>query len=536
VLSVDLFTRPPRHDVPTLETLLCEPEWFGLTTASPVQRAICRVSDGLPVGELATDPDVIAAFGGEQAVAALPRTRCAELVLLAAIRCGKSLICAAAGVRAALSCDVSICGPGDVPRVSIVSLDKNTALQTWNHVRGRIEKSPKLSAMLIGKPTAFALKLRHPSGIPIEICVVAGSRAAGTLVARWSAGVILDEAPRMLGEEDGVVNIDHARAAVAGRLLPGAQVFMPGSPWAPFGPVYDLYDKHFGKPSPHLVVVHATGPQMNPFVWTPAACEELKQRKPDAYETDCMARFLDPESGLFASWELEECRRDGPLEQPARTGRYYSAAIDPATRGNAWALVILECCGPRADGAMCYSVALAKQWVGSTSKPLSPQEVFGEMAAIMKPYGLTTAYTDQWAADALVELAAHSGLWLTPETVMGPLKLEMMMTLRGHVANRTIDLPPLLTLMRDLASVKKKVTQTGVQIVYPQTGDGRHCDFAPAVGLALRHPPRIPDADPLPQPGTYERAILDAMAAKEAARLEVEKRNRKASQRWGRRY
>jgi hypothetical protein len=527
VAAIDLFRRPSRLDVPTLETLLCDAEWFGLTTASPVQRAICRVIDGRPLLELAEDQDVIAAFGGPEAVAMLPRTRCAELLLLAAIRCGKSLLCAAAGVRAALSCNVSVCGPGEVPRVSIVSLDKDKALVTWQHVRGRIESSPHLAPMLVGEPTANALKLRHPTGRPIEICVVAGSRAAGSLVARWSAGVILDEAPRMVGEEDGVVNIDHARVAVAGRMLPGAQVFMPGSPWAPFGPVYKLFDEHFGKPSANIVVIHATGPQMNPHIWTPEACKELEQRSPDAYATDCMARFMDPESGLFASWELEACRRDGLLELPARPGHYYSAAIDPATRGNAWALVIIENTGAG------YRVMLARQWIGSTAKPLSPKTIFGEMAVIMQAYGLTAAHSDQWAADALVELAAHAGLWLSPETITGPLKLAHMTTLKAHVSQRTIELPPLLVLMRDLASVRKRVTQTGVTIVYPQTGDGRHCDFAPAIGLALAHPPRLPEAPALPVVGTEERARIDAEDAKERARLEVVKRQREDSQRYG---
>jgi hypothetical protein len=34
------------------EALLTSPEAFGLTTATPLQRAICRVSDGVPIGDL----------------------------------------------------------------------------------------------------------------------------------------------------------------------------------------------------------------------------------------------------------------------------------------------------------------------------------------------------------------------------------------------------------------------------------------------------------------------------------------------------
>lgn len=545
----DLFAPPPRLEtIPDLETLLTHPDWFGLTTATPVQRALCRVIHGVPLGDLVSDEDVLAAFGGHAAITSMPSSRCKELVLLAAIRCGKSLICAAASVHAALTCDVSVCGPGEMPRVSVMSLDKDKALATWTHIRGRVEASPRLRAFLIGSPTAWSLKVRHPSGVPVEISVVAGSRAAGSVGSRWSAGVILDEAPRMVGEEDGVVNIDNVRTAVAGRLLPGAQIFMPGSPWAPYGPIYKLHADYFGKPSENIVVMHATGPQMNPVIWTPEAVEELRLRKPDAYETDCMARFLDPESGLLASWELDSCvRRDAferltieGLELPgvdecfARApvkGDYYVATIDPATRGNAWALTILGCSGPGR-----YYVAFARQWVGSTASPLSPSVVFAETALLLKPYGLGSAFSDQWAADALVELAAKAGLWITPETVTGPIKLEMMTTLKAHVTDRTLELPPLLPFLRDLASVRKKVTATGVQIVYPLTGDGRHCDYAPTIGLALRHAPRTPDAPPPLAPGMPGAAEQAAAEAKERARLEVERANKRASRQWGRAY
>ena len=43
----------------TLETKLCDPAFFGLTTASPLQRAICRVADGKALGGLAADPVVM---------------------------------------------------------------------------------------------------------------------------------------------------------------------------------------------------------------------------------------------------------------------------------------------------------------------------------------------------------------------------------------------------------------------------------------------------------------------------------------------
>src|ERR1051325_9252449 len=98
--------------------MLTDPRAFGLTNASNVQRAICRAMDGVALGDLASDPDVIAVFGGERAISELPiGQRPAEFVLLCGVRAGKSLISAACAVRSALTCDVSELGPGEEPRV-----------------------------------------------------------------------------------------------------------------------------------------------------------------------------------------------------------------------------------------------------------------------------------------------------------------------------------------------------------------------------------------------------------------------------------
>jgi hypothetical protein len=228
----------------SLEWRLTNPHAFGLTTASPLQRAVCRVADGRPLGDLARDPRVIAAFGS---VDSLPCERPREIVVLSGIRTGKSLLAACAAVDMALKCDVSSLRAGEVPRVSVVSLRKDLADVILNHIIGSVTSSPLLSPLMVGQPSVDSLSLRHPSGCPVQIKVVAGSRAGASLVARWSAGCIFDEFPRMVGDDDAVVNWDDSRDAVLLRLLPGSQVWHIGSPWAPYGPAYELVTERWGK-------------------------------------------------------------------------------------------------------------------------------------------------------------------------------------------------------------------------------------------------------------------------------------------------
>lgn len=516
--------QPRKRSSLTLETVLSSPDYFGLETISPLQRAICRALDGLPLGPLCEDLEIIAAFGGAEALLQLPQARPAEFVLLAGIRCGKSLLSAAGAVRAALTCDVSTLTAGDIPRVSVLSLSVDTARATWNHVRGHVEASPALRALLLKDPTADMLVLRHPSGRPIEIRIVAGSRAAGSLVARWSAGNIFDEAPRMVGAEDGVVNIDEARQATVGRLLPGAQNLLIGSPWAPFGPVYDLVSESFGKPTRGLVIVRAPAYAMNPAHWTPERCEDLRTKSIDAYNTDVLCKFMDPVQGLFTLAELEAAQRAEPLELAADRRFSYVAAMDPATRGNGWSLVVTTNLG-KVNGRDKYAVALTRHWQGSKSKPLDPREILTEIAGILRPYGVSSVLTDEWSLDTLRTVAADCNIGLIEVRSSGSERYDRFSTVRLKLTDGALELPPDPMLIRDLASTRKVVTQQGMSIQLHDSPDGRHADSAVALALALSRSLMLP----APLEPTGDAALrAESAREREEARKAVERRQNEA--------
>ena len=210
--------------------------------------------------------------------------------------------------------------------------------------------------------------------------------------------------------------------------------------------------------------------------------------------------------------EVEACRR-AELDAPPEPRRYYVAAMDPATRVNAWTLVVR---GNRGGGK--HVIALARQWQGSQAEPLKPSKVFPEIAKLLEPYGVTQVRTDGWAVDALQDTASHYGLWLT-ESKIG---YESYKVVQALVTERNLELPPDPVLIRDLASIKRRVTANGATIELPKTSDGRHCDYAPAIARACVALVRAPDPDPVPIEGPAAEA-LRAAAEKEAARLAVEK-------------
>lgn len=521
-----------------LESLLTSPSSFGLITASPLQRAVCRIIDGVPLAELAESPEVKAAIGD---IGALPPGRPSEVLILSGIRSAKSMIAAATAIRASQTCDLSALGAGETARVSVISLTTDLAHVVFSHIVGNVLARPALRALLIGDPTADAVVLRHPSGRPVEIKVVAGARAGASLVARWSAGCIFDEAPRMVGQEDGVVNYDDCHAAVIGRLLPGAQIISIGSPWAPFGPIYDRVFERQGKPGPDLVVIRAPAHHMNPVTWTPERIEELRQKNPAVFRTDILGEFSDPEASLFSSAELEAITREGPAILAYVPGQDYGAAMDPATRGNAWTLSLVT---KQRDGTKVKTaIVLARQWVGSKVSPLSPDRVLSEIAALCKLYRIEVVTTDQFAADALRDIAERYGIVLRVETITAQRKIDIYQDLQTKIAEQSIELPPDSLVRADLLSVRKRITQNGISIELPKTSDGRHADFAPSVALAAAVPLR--DPDPLPTAplfGTPEYwkhiASPEYVNAKEAEAIEkeAERVSRKVESRWNQRW
>lgn len=498
----------------SLEELVTHEDYFGLTTASPLQRAICRVADGQELGELREHPDVVAGMGHVPSGIARPQ----EIDILSGIRTGKSLFAGALAVHWSQTCDLRGIRSGETPpRIPIISLRLDLAKAVYDHVVGTLLAKPKLRHLLLAEPAGGdTVFLRHPTGRAIEVRITAGARAGSSLVARWLAGCIFDEAPLMQGHDDAVINYDEAYRQVLGRILSGGQIVSIGSPWAPFGPIYERYIAHFGQPTSERVIIKAPGWAMNPYHWTEERCAELKSKDPDAYITTCAAEFMSPEESLFSSIEVDRSTRHAPLDLSYADRQEYVAAMDPATRGNAWTLVIATRLGNK------KVVALARQWVGSRMEPLSPKAVLAQIGEVLRQYKIQTVSSDQWFGDALRDIARDLGFAIIQVAHTEKERVSRWMSLRTKLAEGEIELPPDPSLRNDLMRVKKRITQSGASIVLPTTSDGRHCDYAPALLLALYR--WIEDQKPEPIAPHSDKAL----------ELEAQRMREAQNKRWGR--
>ena len=298
----------------------------------------------------------------------------------------------------------------------------------------------------------------------------------------------------MNGIEDGVVNFEHMRQAVIARLglLPGAQLIVVSSPWAASGPVYRVCQDYNGSPSRYLVLVRATGPEMNPALWTEARIQETKEQDEAAYITDVLGEFADVESGLFMSSDLGgSVTRTAPLVREREEGWSYTAGMDPAVKKNAWALVIVGYKpSPMGDkSGDRFTVAMCRQWQGSAKRPLVAKDVLTEIGIELHRYGIAEVYTDQWGSSLISQIGSDVRVTVTQDMAPQAKKDAYGINLRTRILAGQVELPPTqgdgAVLRADLLSARKRLTPNGVKIEYPVTRDGRHADFAPALFLAM---------------------------------------------------
>lgn len=487
------FDYPPiRVIFDSLEGLLTSEYGFGLQTATPVQRAVCWALDMGQIPDRLWDiEEVRTAFGDVR-----PTSPSVEFLMVCGIRGAKTLIAVATCVWKALtlSFESMHIRAGEIPRASVVSRLEENARVGYEYAVGAIRQSEILRSLMVGEPTADTITLRHYSGIPVEIAIVAMSATGVSLVSRWCIACVFDEAPRMASEDEGVINLESQRRAIRGRVVDGGVLMYIGSPLGAKGMVYEMFLENWRSPSRKIPVVKAIAPVLNPSHWTPERCEELRLADPDTYECDVLANFIDPDAQFFPTTSIEACMARKELTLPYSDANKYSATMDPGFSVNAWTLTI-----GHTDDNRRYVVDYAGEWRGSQSAPLSARETLTEMKQILDAYHVDTVVSDQYAFGPIKDIAQDIGFGVSEMKFTPENRKKLYTSLRTRVVSGLLDLPPLPTLKRDLQNVRKIFTKGEFQISLVETSDGRHADYAPALALLCGGYLEQTDAPPVPK-------------------------------------
>jgi hypothetical protein len=384
---------------------------------------------------------------------------------------------AARAARSAHDCSLSLIAPGDEIRLSVLGVDQDKARAALANVLAITQRC--YGEAMRGDPLKNSFKLDRDTdkNVAVEVAIAALAKGGQTVVSRWSAGALFTEAPRMIGEEDGARNLDESLMALRNRMLDGSVILIEGSPYQPFGPVFDLDKERFGKPDEDVIVCKAPGRLLWPDRYTPDYCSWLQRTDANAYETDVLGNYIDPPDSLFATADVLACiepgvtRREPILDERGQLKHEHVAAMDPATRSAKWTLVVLRTLrdGPR---GLEYEQVLAKEWQGSSERPLKPWDVLTEARDLCAPYGVTDAFTDQASFDALADIGDRVGFGLTGLFGGEDSHEKDCEALHPVIAGRRIRLLDNPQQRVDLQRVSKRITSNGYSYQYPTSGNG----------------------------------------------------------------
>ncbi len=485
-----------------LETLLTSSTGFGLETASFLQRAVCRITDGQPLDDLlerATDHErgvlekAIGCDPSQLPTGAPP----VEVLDLEPVRCGKSLREAARAVARTQTVDVSIIKAGqEGPRLSLLATSTDNANALRGHLNTVFEK-PALRSLVIGD-TAESVTLRHPSGLPVEIKVIAAHRGGYSLASRWSAGCTFDEAPGWQST-DRVISLEESRDMALGRLLPGAQSVYVGSPWQPAGYCYEAFKERFGKPDGDMVVIKA-GPawELNSAYWTPERVARIKRTSPRTYAMHLLAEFGSAANSAFDYEDVLQACAPREIPEYMHPGVVF-CAVDPSSlAGDAWAWAFCRWRSPPLhritrmldavdeqgnvihrgavvarddDGNMIFEkittepileVLLHGAWEGEQLANVTVDEIVSALVSQARAFNCTTFVSDQREQAALTSMFLNRGVSFTAFPWSNESKDAAVTTLRRLLKeHRLVIREPNTSMRQQMLAFGYKLTAGG---------------------------------------------------------------------------
>ncbi|HEY4118498.1 MAG TPA: hypothetical protein VGM56_11610, partial [Byssovorax sp.] len=475
----------------TLEGLLTHADLAAFRPSAP-QLALVRAADGAPLANLLTRDESAFHFGVERFT---PR-RPSIVIPRTGVRAGKSLISAMALLHGILTAefrwkpvagdgavpdDDGLVGvrPGELVRALILTPSLTTSASSFHHLVGTMQASASLRQLLVKDPGAETLVIRRPDGHVVHVQVVA-ARASGLNVrSTWLAGMLFDEAD-FHRDENGVVNLPDNFRAARPRMLHGAQIWLPSSPWADMGPYHEMFTAAFGRPGSTLAF-HSDSRSMNPSLDREAEREE-RERDPDNAAREWDGIPLSADSTLFfppdaVERAIEKGRADRLAPLPGV--RHYGGS-DLGFRKNSSALAIARWFGGKVELAYHEELRPPK---GSSLKPSAVCQAFGERCG---EYGVERLQGDgHYAETAREELDA-----CRPRVVYDDwnpsleAKTDAFTAFRRLMHEGLLSLPDDKRLIAQIKRTQSKPMPGGrIQIQLPRQGQA-HGDLLMAIVLA----------------------------------------------------
>lgn len=398
-------------------------------------------------------------------------TPVSECWAMAGRRSGKSYIAALIAVYLAAFRDYrEYLAPGEQGTVMVLAVNREQAMTIFRYLVAFLDETPMLSKLIAAR---WAESVELSNGICIEVTTTNYRSVRGRTVV----AALCDEISFWRSDESRnpdteiLAALRPAMATIPTSLLVGLS-----SPYSRSGALYTAHERHWKNDGSPVLFWKAPTRVMNPSIRADliqAAFAEDAQVAASEYgdEEHGIEFRSDVQSFLDETW-IADAVDPGCHERPAASRQGYVAFVDPSGgRRDSFALGIAHKQGD------CAFLDLAREWTA----PLDPAQIVGEIAALVRPYGIRTivgdAYSGEWCRAAFREAGiAYTVSALTASEIFletGPLLAQGRARLIDHQG-----------LVRQLRQLERRTSSGGRdRVSHPPGG---HDDLAVSAMGALQ--------------------------------------------------
>jgi hypothetical protein len=228
---------------------------------------------------------------------------------------------------------------------------------------------------------------------------------------RYSRGctctmAVLDECAFFRDENSDNSDEELLTALMPSLATTGGPMCIASSPKAMEGVVYKLHKQHFGKDGdPQILVVQADSRTLNPTI-RESVVQRALLADPEKASSEYLAEFREATSGYLERGIIEKAVEKGIERRTPLPGIRYFAFLDSAggSGGDSYALAIGH---NIIDGDRTISVI---DQIYSSDPPFDPDTITQNAAALIKAWGLSEVYGDNYGGGWPVTAMARHGV------------------------------------------------------------------------------------------------------------------------------
>jgi hypothetical protein len=285
---------------------------------------------------------------------------------------------------------------GDHGNVMLIAPAKYQAENAMRFIRAYLNSSPPLK-QYVACEGINGVELTNGISLVCYPCSYKAVRGFSVVTA------ICDELAFWRHEETAANPEEEVLAALrpAMATFPTAKLIKISTPFRKEGILWREYQQR--AELDHLVW-QLPSPEMNPTL-QPSVLEQLRRRNEETFRREFLAEFTDQIAAWVVPEVLEPCIVRDRIELPRVENAAYVVAVDPAFKGNDFALAVLH---KTADGPVV--VDRVERWAGTKNAPLGYESVCGEIARIANEYGIREVIGDQYCAAVIKQYFDKLGI------------------------------------------------------------------------------------------------------------------------------